>query len=92
MQHLDCTRVCSQTHPKEKLQDVVELFAFRCAFAAILADGSVVSWGEAASRGDSRTIEAQLRNVQVGLSPKQGCLSVERVWLGQVRSGLSYPL
>ena len=33
----------SQAQSKEKLQDVVELFAFRCAFAAILADGSVVS-------------------------------------------------
>ena len=34
------------------------------AFAAILADGSVVTWGVAAYGGDSSAGQDQLRNVQ----------------------------
>ena len=34
------------------------------AFAAILADGSVVTWGEVVSGGDSRDVQHQLQNVQ----------------------------
>ncbi|CAE7945442.1 HERC1 [Symbiodinium sp. KB8] len=34
------------------------------AFAAILGDASVVSWGDAANGGDSSAVQAQLQNVQ----------------------------
>ena len=33
-------------------------------FAAILGDGSVVTWGEAASGGYSSAVQDQLRDVQ----------------------------
>ena len=33
-------------------------------FAAILADGSVVTWGHELSGGDSSTVQDQLKNVQ----------------------------
>ena len=34
------------------------------AFAAIKADGSVVTWGEASSGGDSSHVQEQLKDVQ----------------------------
>ena len=34
------------------------------AFAAILADGSVVTWGDARFGGDSSAVQDQLRDVQ----------------------------
>ena len=34
------------------------------AFAAILGDGSVVTWGHAGSGGDSSAVQDQLKNVQ----------------------------
>ena len=34
------------------------------AFAAILGDGSVVTWGQARSGGDSSAVQDQLRDVQ----------------------------
>ena len=34
------------------------------AFAAILGDGSVVTWGDADSGGDSSAVQDQLRDVQ----------------------------
>ena len=34
------------------------------AFAAILSDGSVVTWGDAQYAGDSSTAQDQLQNVQ----------------------------
>ena len=34
------------------------------AFAAILGDGSVVTWGDAECGGDSRAVQGQLKNVQ----------------------------
>ena len=33
-------------------------------FAAILGDGSVVTWGNAASGGDRSSVQDQLKNVQ----------------------------
>ena len=42
---------------------VEQLQASDCAFAAILGDGSVVTWGDAASGGDSRPIQDKLKNV-----------------------------
>ena len=34
------------------------------AFAALRADGSVVTWGDAATGGDSSAVQDQLRGVQ----------------------------
>ena len=37
---------------------------FSITFAAILADGSVVTWGDPSSGGDSTAVQDQLRNVR----------------------------
>ena len=42
----------------------VHACATSSAFAAILGDGSVVSWGDAACGGDSSAVQEQLQNVQ----------------------------
>ena len=55
---------------KPKLQPLtllvrsVHVCGRRGAFAAILADGSLVSWGDADCRGDSSAVREQLQNVQ----------------------------
>ena len=41
-----------------------ELRATREAFAALLGDGTVVTWGDAAHGGDSSSVQAQLKDVQ----------------------------
>ena len=41
-----------------------EIQATRTAFAAILADGGVVAWGDPEDGGDSRPVQHQLRNVE----------------------------
>ena len=42
----------------------VEVRSTLGAFAAILGDGSVVTWGSAGSGGDSNAVQQQLLNVQ----------------------------
>ena len=42
----------------------VQVQACEYAFAAILGDGSVVTWGHAALGGDSSAVQDQLKNVQ----------------------------
>ena len=42
----------------------VQIQACRLCFAAILADGSVVTWGSDANGGDSSAVQDQLQNVQ----------------------------
>ncbi|OLQ14301.1 hypothetical protein AK812_SmicGene1588 [Symbiodinium microadriaticum] len=42
----------------------VQIQATSGAFAAILGDGSVVTWGDAACGGDSSAVQDQLKNVQ----------------------------
>ncbi|OLP91273.1 hypothetical protein AK812_SmicGene27044 [Symbiodinium microadriaticum] len=42
----------------------VQVQASGFAFAAILGDGSVVTWGDAATGGDSSAVQDQLKNVQ----------------------------
>ena len=44
--------------------DAVVVIALQLNIAAILADGSVVAWGEPEDRGDSSAVQHQLRNVQ----------------------------
>ena len=44
--------------------NAVQLQSTACSFAAILGDGSVVTWGVADSGGDSSAVQDQLKNVQ----------------------------
>ena len=46
------------------LKNVQQIQAANSAFAAILADESVVTWGVAAWGGDSRAVQDQLKKVQ----------------------------
>ena len=43
---------------------MVEIQAFQRAFAAILGDGSALSWGDKNFGGDSRAVQDQLKGVQ----------------------------
>ena len=49
---------------KDQLKNVQKIQASGGAFAAILADGSVVTWGRAAQGFRCTTVPAGLRNVQ----------------------------
>ena len=47
-----------------QLKGVQQVQAAKYAFAAILADGSAVTWGEPDSGGDSSEVQDQLKGVQ----------------------------
>ena len=49
---------------QDQLRGVQQIQATESAFAAILADGSVVTWGDAYRGGDSLGVQDQLRGVQ----------------------------
>ena len=49
---------------EHKLKKVQNVSATKRAFAAILADGSVVAWGEPEDGGDSSAVQHQLKDVQ----------------------------
>ena len=49
---------------RDQLKGVLQIQATSRAFAAILADGSVVTWGYASFGGDSSAVRDQLRGVQ----------------------------
>ena len=49
---------------QDQLRNVQQVHATGVAFAAILADGSVVTWGDPDGGGDSSAVQDQLRNVQ----------------------------
>ena len=49
---------------QHELKDVQQLQSTDGAFAAILGDGSVVTWGRAEFGGDSRGVQSQLKDVQ----------------------------
>ena len=49
---------------QSQLGNVQQLEATAVAFAAILAEGSVVTWGGPVFGGDSSKVQHQLRNVQ----------------------------
>ena len=49
---------------RDRLKGVQQIQAANMAFAAILEDGSVVTWGLADYGGDSSAVQDQLRNVQ----------------------------
>ena len=49
---------------KDQLKGVQQVHATARAFAAILADGSVVTWGDRNYGGDSSGVKDQLKGVQ----------------------------
>ena len=49
---------------QDQLRNVQQVQAAGSAFAAILADGSAVTWGDPADGGDSSKVRHQLRNVR----------------------------
>ena len=49
---------------QDQLRNVQQVHGTGGAFAAILADGSVVTWGNPHDGGDSSAVQDQLRNVQ----------------------------
>ena len=48
----------------EQLKNVQRIQATARAFAAILDNGSVVTWGDPDNGGDSSVVEEQLKDVQ----------------------------
>ena len=48
---------------QDQLKNVEQIQASQFAFAAILAEGSVVTWGSARSGGDSTSVQDQLKDV-----------------------------
>ena len=49
---------------QDQLKNVQQIQASSHAFAAVLGDGSVVTWGKSDSGGDSSAVQDQLKNVQ----------------------------
>ena len=49
---------------RDRLKNVQQIQETTPASAAILSDGSVVTWGNAGAGGDSIAVRDQLRNVQ----------------------------
>ena len=49
---------------QDQLRNVQQIQASRSAFAAILGDGRVVTWGRAGAGGDSSAVREQLKNVR----------------------------
>ena len=49
---------------QQQLRNVQQIQASNRAFAAILVDGSVVTWGQAGFGGYSGVVQGQLRNVK----------------------------
>ena len=49
---------------QHQLKNVQQIQATRRAFAAILGDGSVMTWGDTRELGDSSAVQHQLKNVQ----------------------------
>ena len=49
---------------RDQLKNVQQIQATDSAFAAILADGSVVTWGSDRNGGDCSAVHDELRNVQ----------------------------
>ena len=52
--------VTSRSGVKDQLKGVQQVHATRRAFAAILSDGSAVTWGDRTFGGDSSAIAAQV--------------------------------
>ena len=50
---------------QDQLKNMQQIQASQAAFAAILSDGSVVTWGDAELGGDSSAVQDRLKNVQL---------------------------
>ena len=61
---IQCVPGNSGRDVQEQLKDARKVQANQKAFAAILTDGSVVTWGEGKSGGDSSAVRDQLKGVQ----------------------------
>ena len=61
---------------EHQLKNVMQIQAARCAFAAILVDGSVVTWGAGRLGGDSRGVQDQLKNVQQVQAADEGFAAI----------------
>ena len=48
---------------QDRLQNVTKVVASHAAFAALLEDGSVVSWGDPLFGGDDFEVRAELKNI-----------------------------
>ena len=55
---------CDVSMVNHQLKDVKEITASHSAYAALLGDGSVVTWGEPKGGGDSEAVKDQLHNVK----------------------------
>lgn len=55
---------------KEQLKHVVKVTGTDKAFAAILTDGHVVTWGDPKCGGNSSSVQTELINVREKLGPK----------------------
>ena len=67
---------------KDQLKGVQQVQANSAAFAAILADGSVVTWGNPDCGGDSSEVKDQLKDVQqVHATDRSICCDSCR-WIG----------
>lgn len=55
-------------HIQDRLTDVTRVEATERAFAAILADGSAVAWGDPNYGGDCSKVQDKLKEVQQNLS------------------------
>ena len=53
---------------QDHLRNVKQVSATGCAFAALLANGSVVTWRNSGHGGDSSAVRDQLQNVQYVVS------------------------
>ena len=49
---------------QDQLRNMQQVQGTECAFAAILADGSAVTWGDVEYGGDRSAVQDRLRNVQ----------------------------
>ena len=48
----------------DERKNVLQIQATKAAFAALRTDGSVVTWGDASSGGESSAVQDRLKNVQ----------------------------
>ena len=58
---------------QDQLKNVQQIKNAAAAFAAILADGSVITWGNARDGGDSNAVQAQLRNLYHNQTSADAC-------------------
>ena len=63
----------------DQLKNVQQIQASSGTFAAVLGDGSVVTWGDAEHGGDSSAVQDQLKNFQQIQASSDACFC-SRSW------------